>query len=285
MYPDAEVIIPVRNGADLLDECLRTLRRDAGDVRVTVVDDASDDATEAVARRHGAAVIRQDVASGPYAARNEGWRASEAQVIVFTDVRCRPYEGWFASLLGAVQQEGTVVAGSDVEMREGSGTVAQRWAVKAQPLRIWGYVEHPFLPYVPTASMAIRRASLDALGGFSPVRSGADADLCWRAQLHGMGRVAVSEVGMWAVPRDSSRAALRQFSRYGRSGRELQRLYLTHGHPPGLPRRVGTARRALGALWERRADPAVAVLDALRIITYERSFREQARQDLASRAG
>lgn len=273
MTVQAEIVIPVRNGATLLAECLAALQREVGDAVVTVVDDASTDATSAVATEHGARVIRQDLPLGPYAARNQGWRASSAPVIVFTDVRCRPDPGWWGELLDALVRERSTIAGCDVRMRPDGRTVAERWAVMAQPLRVSGYIEHPFLPYVPTACLAIRRSTLEALGGFSAVRSGADADLCWRAQLEGMGDVAVSDVGMWAVPRSSSREVLRQFSRYGRSGRELQRLYAHVGHPAGRPRPIGTSRRAIGALWHARSDPLVSILDAARIVAYERSFR------------
>ena len=62
------------------------------------MDDASTDATAALATTAGARVIRLPHPGGPYEARNAGWRAAEADVVVFTDVRNRAEPGWLASL-------------------------------------------------------------------------------------------------------------------------------------------------------------------------------------------
>lgn len=275
----AEVIIPVRNGADLIDECLDALLAQVPIDAVCIVDDASTDDTVARVRRRGVRVLQLETAGGPYAARNVGWQQSDADVVVFTDVRCRALPGWYESLLRALTKEGVVIAGCDVRMRAVRPTTAQRWAIRHQPLQVRGYLEHHFMPYVPTACLAIRHDDLVTLGGFRAVRSGADADLCWRAQLAGLGTIAASEVGMYSSPRDSARAVLTQFRRYGASGRELQRIYSEVGHIPKPPRRIGTARRALRALLHGWSDPAVGLLDAARMVVYENSFRAALRRE------
>ncbi|MBC7630440.1 glycosyltransferase [Aeromicrobium sp.] len=274
-----DIVMPVHNGEALLGECLEHLLREVDRGSIIVVDDASTDGTVGVAERLGVRVLREPVTVGPYAARNTGWRTSTADIVVFTDVRCRPLKGWFQGLLECLNGEGVAIVGCDIEMRANRPSTAERWALITKPLRIQGYLEHPFMPYVPTACLAITREHLVRLNGFSAVRSGADADFCWRAQIAGLGAITASEIGMWARPRTSSRGVLRQFRRYGQSGRELQRLYTTHGHVPNTPKALGTGRRALLALRDRRADPAVALLDAARIVAYEHGFRAEVRRE------
>jgi mycofactocin glycosyltransferase len=72
--PEVTVLIPVRDRQQELDRCLAAL---GGAYPVLVVDDGSADeaATAAVARRHGATLIRRPVAGGPASARNTGLAA------------------------------------------------------------------------------------------------------------------------------------------------------------------------------------------------------------------
>ena len=87
------VVIPVRNGADTLDECLDAVLSDGiDDLEVIVVDDRSTDGSKDIAERHGARVVGMEGRHGPAACRNRGAREATGDVVVFldADIRVRP---------------------------------------------------------------------------------------------------------------------------------------------------------------------------------------------------
>ncbi len=211
--PSVAVVLPVRDGADLLPDCLAAVLPQARALgaEVVVVDDASADGSAAVAERAGARVLRLDAPSGPYAARNAGWRSTGARLVAFTDVRCRPRPGWLQALVDA----DAVLAGGDVHAVAGRDA-ATRYVARQQPLSVAHSAAHPVLPYAATANLAVRRDALEAVGGFREVRSGGDLDLCWRVQRAGLGALVVVDGAVvdWQ-PREGLRAVLRQWYRYG----------------------------------------------------------------------
>src|SRR5581483_6057065 len=100
--PDLAVVIPVRDDPDGLIATLASLARPGAPVASTVVvDDASRGAQPLppLGRCHGAAVIRRAVQGGPAAARNDGWRATTAELVAFVDADCEPGPGWLDVLL------------------------------------------------------------------------------------------------------------------------------------------------------------------------------------------
>src|SRR5262245_32579216 len=79
-------IIPARNCAAQLQECLEALQATEGiDHEIIVVDDASTDDTPNVALRRGVRVHQLDVQSGPAAARNRGASEARGEYLVFVD--------------------------------------------------------------------------------------------------------------------------------------------------------------------------------------------------------
>jgi len=95
--PELSVVIPVRNGRDVIESCLESLFSQTVPLEVIVVDDGSTDGSGELARRLGASVVRQDP-RGRAAARNEGVRSARGRVVLFTDADCRPASDWAAKL-------------------------------------------------------------------------------------------------------------------------------------------------------------------------------------------
>ena len=153
--------VELSNAGDLLPECLEPIRHQLEERdTLVVVDDASGDDTAATAARLGARVIRRGVAGGPYAARNDGWRASEQPYILFTDVRCVVRHGWLASFRQAAADGGDLIF-SDVLVRSGA-RLAERVAAQRQHLLSRHYLATPyFLPHAPrpTSPCGARRSS------------------------------------------------------------------------------------------------------------------------------
>lgn len=235
-------VVPVRGLGDLLEDCLASLEAQSAPVDEVVLVDDSPQPSLPESERYR--VVRSG-GVGPYAARNVGWRAATGDVVLFLDARSRPRAGWAAGLVELLAGERVGLAGCDVHVLEGR-SLASRVAALEQPFAVGSYVDRAwFLPYLPTCSLAVRREVLEELDGFSPTRSGGDADLCWRAQQQGWRLEASREVLMDWVPRDGYRDFLEQHYRYGRSNTHLRRAWAAQGAEQAVaPTRLAVARMA-----------------------------------------
>jgi glycosyltransferase involved in cell wall biosynthesis len=87
--PRLSVILPARNEAAALGQVLEELQRSLAavpaEVEVLVVDDASEDETPAIARQHGAILLRHQVPGGYGAALKTGIQAARAPSIAILD--------------------------------------------------------------------------------------------------------------------------------------------------------------------------------------------------------
>lgn len=241
----AEVIIPVRDMADQLSECLSPVldQLGSGDC-LTVVDDASRDGTGAAAEALGAKVIRIANSRGPYFARQVAAHRSTADMLLFVDARCRALPGLLASHKAMLAD--SVVALTCTGTRTQSGpSLAQRVAAKQQPFSLDGKVGVPGrMDFYPTANLGVRRKAFEQVDGFRDMRSGADADLCWRIQDSGLGVLrADPQILMEWAPRTKFKDLLEQWQRYGQSTAYLEWLYpgqssSSSGRPVSLLARV-----------------------------------------------
>lgn len=229
----AAVVLPVGEDSLLLADCLDSLLAQTPRPEVVVVDDSRNGTLSIRAESVGADIrVLRSGGVGPYAARNLGWQASEAEIVLFTDVRCRARPGWLASMTAPFHQSTTALVAGEVRVLSGP-TLAARSSAVQQFFRISNYVENAyFRPYFPTCNLAVRRTALEAVGGFPQVRSGGDAELCWRV-LADPGRelVTLQDGCMDWLPRSRVRDLLEQNYRYGKSNSELRRRWLAEGCP------------------------------------------------------
>ena len=186
---DVIVVVPVRDRAEELACCLSALGTAAP---VLVVDDGSTDpgAVAAVARTHGAQLIRLAVNAGPGGARNAGLAASAAAVVAFVDSDCTPPPGWLGALVGHFVDPEVGAVAPRVRGAVGGRSVLARYAAARGPLDLGRYEARvrpgSRVPYVPTAALLVRRAALPLGPAFdSALRWGEDVDLVWR--LHDAG--------------------------------------------------------------------------------------------------
>jgi len=203
------VIIATYNRAGLLDECLTHLRRQpfGPDDEVIVADNASTDSTPVMVAAHQsrAGVTLRYVhvpRPGKSFALQDAVAGASGDLLAFLDDDVLVDEGWLPAIRAAMQDPAVTLAG---------GPVLPRWERPAPPwLDIgsgpYGRLASPIalLHYGPAvcelgsrtllgANMAIRRAALDALGGFAThlgklrgtLLSGEDADICDRVQQRG----------------------------------------------------------------------------------------------------
>src|SRR5216683_2260446 len=107
-----------------------------------------------------------------------------------------------------------------------------------------------FLPYAVGASLGVRTAVFQALGGFNEeyARGGDDVEFCWRAQLASYTLGHAPDAVMLYRLRDRLWPLARQGYGYGRSDAHLYRDFRAAGLPP---LRAGAGFRSWGRLIRR----------------------------------
>jgi glycosyltransferase involved in cell wall biosynthesis len=222
-----EIIIPARNMGGELAKALDTLVPQlAGGDALTVVDDASTDDTAGVAEDSGAGVLTLGRSRGPYFARQVAANRSAADILLFIDARCRALPGLLDAHRALHSKTDTALSCTDVRT-QGGPTLAARVAEAQQPFSLDGRVGVPGRPdFYPTANLGISKQAFSVVGGFREMRSGADADICWRIQNQSLGRMAIdTRTLMEWEPRATMRDLASQWRRYGASTAYLEWLY------------------------------------------------------------
>jgi cellulose synthase/poly-beta-1,6-N-acetylglucosamine synthase-like glycosyltransferase len=164
----ASVIVPVFDGAETLDACLRALSAQTienGRYEVIIVDDGSADGSADVAARHGATVIHQDHA-GAAAARNRGSQQARGQVLLFTDADCEPSPDWIEQMLAPFADPEVLGVKGAYRTRQHSVVARFVQAEFEEKYDRQRRVEQ--IDFVDTYAAAYRRATFLAHGGFDP---------------------------------------------------------------------------------------------------------------------
>ncbi len=210
------IVIVNWNSGKLLENCVRSLLRNAAGCQIIVVDNASTDSSLLFLEQMqgGPAIIRNSQNIGFAAGSNLGWRAGKGSHILFLnpDTECFP---------GSVDRlEQTLIADKEVWAAGGqlvspSGSPQTKFNVRAFPSiarvaaemllieEIWSSI-HWFRPNCETdsaceadvdqpaaACLMVSKAALEIVGGFDEEFRPAwfeDVDLCRRIRNHG-GRI------------------------------------------------------------------------------------------------
>ncbi|GAB2488933.1 glycosyltransferase family A protein [Promicromonospora xylanilytica] len=99
LAPTVSVVVPVRDDAPALDRCLSLLaRQTVAPLEIVVVDNASTDASAAVAHRWGAVVVVEPSVGIPAAAAT-GYDAAKGAVIARLDADSRPGPLWVQTVV------------------------------------------------------------------------------------------------------------------------------------------------------------------------------------------
>ncbi|MGH7265870.1 MAG: glycosyltransferase, partial [Candidatus Rokuibacteriota bacterium] len=249
--PYVSVVVPARNAARTLAECLRSLMRlDYPEARreVLVVDNGSTDGTPDVVRRFPVARLGEP-RRGPSHARNRGIEASRGEIVAFTDADCVVSTRWLRSLTaGFADRDVSAVAGEVLAYPPHS------WAeyYMARRRRSWQRTAlHAAWPYMVTANVAFHRRTFERIGLFDPrFPTGQDQDFGWRFLRAGLALRYASAAVVYHRHRAGPRDFFVQQLGWARGAVLLRRH---HGLPWGLRwelaayRRLGRAAVALAA--------------------------------------
>jgi glycosyltransferase involved in cell wall biosynthesis len=183
--PAVGVVVSTRDREQRLAALLGALRAqtlDPSRFEVIVVDNGSNDGTANMLRGEVARspfalhVIQRVRGDGPAPARNDGWRATTAPLVAFTDDDCEPAPDWLErGLQTAERSPGAVIQGR-TEPRPSESAAAGPFS---RTMRIT-----ELGPHFQTCNIFYPRVVLEELGGFDErfrQPAGEDTDLAWRA--------------------------------------------------------------------------------------------------------
>ncbi len=224
--PRVSVIVCTRNGAATLRACLESLvMLNYPGFEVLVVDDGSTDTTAEIAQSFERVRYHRQEHAGLSVARNLGARLATGEVLAYTDDDCIAPADWLLHLSHAFTDKTVVAAGgpnipppprNDIER-----VVAAAPGAPAHVLLGDTEAEH-----LPGCNLAIRKDSLERIGGFQAefMAAGDDVDVCWRLRELGTLRFVPGAM-VWHHRRFTVQAYLRQQRGYGHAEALLMRAH------------------------------------------------------------
>lgn len=237
-------ILPVFNGEPYLSEQLSALESQdcPAQWEVVVVDNASTDATRAIALRYCSRLSNFTLISatrrGKAFALNAGRDVARGEYLVTIDADDVVWPGYLAGMLDALSSYDLVCARADF------GRLNPPWAVHdvLENDQLTTFLD--YLPYVPGGLLGVRASTWDELGGFdTSFTPGDDVDFSWRAYLEGvtigMAHGATQSVRRPQRPRDDFLKA----RSYGQAHARLYQRFRTKG----MPRK--SLRSEVGHIW------------------------------------
>jgi GT2 family glycosyltransferase len=260
-------VVPFAGPAEALTQTLdrlAALRLRPGDTVVVADNRRSGSAIPAAA--HGIRVIAAGERRGSYFARNRGAREGSNPWLVFLDADVDPPPGLLDAYLEPPAGERTgILVGEVLDGPPAAGARAGAAVRYAQAFGLMSQartLERGEWTYAQTANCAVRREAFEAAGGFEEgVRSGGDADLCFRLVAAGWGSERREAAAVVHASRATVAQLLRQRARVGAGARWLEDRY------PGFsPRRplgralAGDARqvgRGVALVARGRREPGV----------------------------
>jgi glycosyltransferase involved in cell wall biosynthesis len=167
--PVVSVVVPTRDRAGYLDVTLASLADQdfAEPYEVIVVDDGSRDSTAAVIARHGVRSLLHDPPRGPNAARNEGARIAESDLIALIDDDVFAPREWLREFVdGARRHPEAQAFGGPIRARL-EGPAPRSCGRELPPITTLDLGSADVeAELVWSANMLLRRSALELAGGF-----------------------------------------------------------------------------------------------------------------------
>jgi glycosyltransferase involved in cell wall biosynthesis len=264
--PVVSIVVPTRDRAGYLDVTLASLADQDFDepYEVIVVDDGSRDSTPDVISRHGVRSLVHDPPRGPNAARNEGARVAQSDLIALVDDDVFAPRAWLRELVeGARRHPDAEVFGGPIRARL-EGPAPRSCGREAPPITTLdlgtGDVEAQL---VWSANMLLRRSALELAGEFDEsLPTGGDEEE-WLRRLAAKGGKVVYVAGAAIDHRrvgDDARLRSLMRSAYHR-GYNLRGFDETHHKAPPVGREL---RVLAGCGWHtlRRGCPQGLIMGA-----------------------
>lgn len=247
-WPRVSVVVCSYNGAATIAETLGALARlDYPDYEVIVVDDGSTDGTGEIASRFACRLISVEN-GGLGHARNIGAEAASGEIVAYLDDDAYPDPDWMRYLAHTFRSTDYAAVGGPNIPPGDEGWIARAIAhAPGGPIHV--LTSDREAEHIPGCNLAVRRESLEEVGGFDAVfrAAGDDVDVCWRLLDRGWRLGFQPAAAVFHHRRKTFGAYWRQQRGYGRAEAQLERKWpekyneaghvswsgrLYDGHPP-----------------------------------------------------
>lgn len=230
--PPVTIVVPFAGSGAELDVVVRrfaAVKRGDGDEVIVVQNSPSGPGAGAA---DDVRIVPAPEVASSYYARNRGAELAQGEWILFCDADTEPDAGLVDSYFEPVPDERTGILAGAVHDHVAGDSLAARLARETAAMSQRTTLDNPFMPYAITANCAIRAAAFRQAGGFeASIRSGGDADLCWRLQRLGWGIEERPGAAVQHQNRPTMRAVWRQRLRHGAGAGWLESRY-----PGAMPR-------------------------------------------------
>jgi len=269
-----DVVVPFAGPQPALDVALARMAvirlRDGDTVLVADNRPGASDSTG-----DGVALVAAGERRSSYYARNRGAERGQAPWIVFLDADVEPHPAVLDAYFDPAPGERTaVLAGAVSDSRAEAG--APRYAALAGLMTQENTLGSGEFAYAKTANCAVRRAAFEQVGGFrDDIRSGGDADLCFRLRAAGWRLEHRPDARVEHHARQTIAGLLAQRAKHGAGAAWLERNHPGLHHPRYGPRRLaawllrGSAQALRARLRGDRDGALVAALDPLSALALE----------------
>ncbi len=216
--PPVSVVVPFLGGADDARDLAATLEQletGPGDELIVADNTVSGLFSEAT-ESDVIAVVRSTGEHSSYRSRNVGAAHAGNEWLLFIDADCRPRPDLIDRYFDRPISERTAaVGGAVLPLARGTGRMT-RYEISRAVNKQSPHLSNPYKPFAVTANLLVRKAGWEAVGGFQEgIRSGGDADFCWRIQDAGWSLEYRDAAAVEHLMRESLRPYLRLHARYG----------------------------------------------------------------------
>jgi mycofactocin system glycosyltransferase len=247
-FPTVTVVIPVKDRADDLRNCLTSLKEleyPQEKIEIVVVDDGSTDNTPLVAKELGAILVESGVvAGGPALARNKGAAVANGEILAFIDSDCTASKQWLTDLLPVFASTDVAAVGGWVDGMF-TESALDRYEAVMSSLNLGrremsgGQGGDTF--YLPSCNLLMRKEAFIAANGFrSELHVGEDVDLTWRIRDAGWKIVYLPKGTVFHAHRSILWPFMKRRFDYGTSEGLLQQLHPVRGKKMFIPPMLAT---------------------------------------------
>lgn len=187
--PLVSVIVPARNEACLIGDCLQSLLNQnypQDRLEIIAVDNDSTDDSRAVIHQFPVRYLFERK-RGAASARNAGARRARGDFLAFTDSDCIVPRHWVSRLVSALKKDPADAGGGDCLIVSRGSLIEDYLAYRGfYSQKEFFSSESPSPPWLMTGNLMVHRKTFEKLGGFEEgLLRGEDVDFSWRIALAG----------------------------------------------------------------------------------------------------
>jgi mycofactocin system glycosyltransferase len=231
-FPPVTVIIPTRDRAEVLAECLESVFGEdypSDRMEVIVIDDGSKDETRILVRTRPCRLLTNPESRGQSYCRNLGAQHAKGEILAFLDSDCVAGRLWLRALVSCFQWEKIGAVGGYVDSYLNQSYL-DRYEKDFSPLNLGKYIllgtNNRSAFYIPGCSLLVRKEAFFETGGIrETLHLGEDVDFCWRMRNAGWHALYVPSGAVGHRHRNRLAAMLRRRTDYGTSEAVLYRLH------------------------------------------------------------